>query len=99
MQTIDITTALGISAIVGVLIQILKQGINKTTIKDKFKKIIIIILVIAFCLLFSWIAYFGGIVENDTIQSMLIRALQASFITIGGYEGIKQLINLFTAEK
>ena len=99
METIDITTSMGIALLAGLFTQAIKNGYAKTTITDKIRKIMVILTVLGLCLLFSWLTYFGGLLENDTLWNMFMRAGQATFITIGGYEGLKQLVNLFISDE
>lgn len=98
MDAIDLTTAAGIAALVMVLIQIIKPVYRKYMV-EKWAKFFVIVTVLLLCIIISVLVFLSDMIENDTVISMLYRAGQAAFIAIGGYEGIKQLIKLFTNDK
>ncbi|RLI98578.1 MAG: hypothetical protein DRP08_08010 [Candidatus Aenigmatarchaeota archaeon] len=100
MTGIDFLTATGIAAFVGVIVQMIKMGIQKRiNISEKTRKILVIIIVCVLCLACSWITWFSDMIENETVTEMFMRAGQAAFMTIGGYEGIKQIAGLFITPK
>lgn len=98
MDNIDITTALGIAGFVGIFMQFIKYLLK--SLSDAWKGLITIFIVAILCIFISFVVYWIGFgKEGETIQNVVIRGFQSIFIAIGGYEGIKQVMQLFVEKK
>jgi len=97
IASLDLTKAGGIAVIVG-LLMIWGNRLYRRILSEKLSKFLTVFTVAILCLVFSYLSYLAGYNENETIKDTLVRGLSAWFITIGGYEGIKRMLQLFIKE-
>jgi len=97
ITTLDLTTAAGIAFIVG-LLMLWGNKIYRRYYTEKLSKFLTISTVFLLCLGLSYLTYLAGFVDGENIKSALIRGFSAWFITIGGYEGLKRVLQLFVNE-
>jgi hypothetical protein len=95
---IDLTTATGIALIVSALTQIIKIIYNKYLI-EKAKGLVTLTTILVLSQLLSLIAFQSQLIPNDTAYNCVHRGIEAFLISVGGYEGIKQLLQAFIPTK
>jgi hypothetical protein len=98
MQEIDLLTAVGIATFAGIVMQLVKPILVKYIFNEDVKKFLTIAFVAIICFALSFLGFFSELIEGDNIKNTIIRGLEATFISIGGYEGIIKFIRMFKAK-